>query len=58
MPEASGRPDGLDAQQAMRIERTERPDGRYLIYYSWPELQPSDEEPTADDDRREGSADV
>lgn len=32
---------GADANdplvRAMRIERVERDDGRYLLYYSWPE---------------------
>lgn len=59
MPEAGRRPDEPDAQRDMRIERTERSDGRYLIYYSWPEPQRPDEAaPSAGDDGREGSADV
>lgn len=58
MPDSGGRQDEQDAQQTMRIERTERPDGRYLIYYSWSEQQPSDGVAGAADDRPEASADV
>lgn len=58
MPEVGDRQDDQDAQQTMRAERTERPDGRYLIYYSWSEQQPPGGVSGAADDRPEAPADV
>ena len=34
-----------DPLVSMRVELVERPDGRYLVYYSWP----PEPEPTADE---------
>jgi hypothetical protein len=28
------------------VERVEKPDGRYILYFSWPEDQAEDEAPT------------
>lgn len=58
MPEVSGRPDDPDVQRTIRAERTERPDGRYLIYYSWPEEQSPEGGLDVADDPCEASTDV
>lgn len=42
MPEDTGRQQERPERPSMRVERTERADGRYLIYYSWIEEQSAD----------------
>jgi hypothetical protein len=46
MSDDTRRQDEPDEQPPMRVERTERDDGRYLIYYSWTG------EPAAEDSSR------
>jgi len=42
MPEDTGRQQDRQERPSMRVERTERDDGRYLIYYSWTDEQAAD----------------
>jgi hypothetical protein len=39
----------------MAVERVTRPDGRYLLYYSWPDAEPEAAEPG---EREETDGDV
>jgi hypothetical protein len=51
MPELDSGTHERDAKLTMRIERIDRPDGRYLIYYSWPDQRQTDREPEEPDAR-------
>ena len=55
-PDSDEQGDGAFAE--LRVERVRKPDGRYLLYYSWPDrgaLESAGEQPPEDISRTPGT---